>query len=124
MSNHKSLPAPTADLEQAERYIREHGLAIVEGVLPDQDRKRYADELLHVAEVERRAHRPGTVNAADQGTQRVWNLPSRSPLFCELIEHPTALRLVEATIGWPGQNQAGPKSKSLLWPSEDVTFLV
>jgi ectoine hydroxylase-related dioxygenase (phytanoyl-CoA dioxygenase family) len=37
----------------------------------------------------------------DDTNQRVWNLPSRDPVFCDLVEHPAALALVRATIGWP-----------------------
>ena len=33
--------------------------------------------------------------AHDDTNQRVWNLPSRSALFCDLVEHPLALRFVE-----------------------------
>src|SRR5262249_10636726 len=33
--------------------------------------------------------------------QRIWNLPSRDPIFCSLVEHPMALRFVEGRIGWP-----------------------
>lgn len=37
----------------------------------------------------------------DHVNQRVWNLPSRDPVFAELAELPLAIDLVRRTLGWP-----------------------
>lgn len=95
------LPSATCHLAQAEHDLLQHGIAILEGVLSESQVNVYSDELLRIAEFERRTSQMGAFNPTDEGTQRVWNLPSRSPLFCELVEHPTALHMVKASIGWP-----------------------
>ncbi len=33
--------------------------------------------------------------------QRVWNVLNRDPIFADLVQHPAALRLIRAVIGWP-----------------------
>lgn len=38
---------------------------------------------------------------ADERNVRVWNLLNRDPIFAELAEHPVAIELVRATVGWP-----------------------
>ncbi len=37
----------------------------------------------------------------DEHNLRVWNLLNRDPLFGDLAEHPIAMELVRATLGWP-----------------------
>jgi hypothetical protein len=42
--------------------------------------------------------------ADDHINQRVWNLPSRDPVFCALAEHPIAMHFVREILGWPAQH--------------------
>jgi ectoine hydroxylase-related dioxygenase (phytanoyl-CoA dioxygenase family) len=95
------LPQATRDLEQAESDLKEHGVAIVADALSPEQLKLVRETLYRVADQNRRL--PGMAEAllSDHGTQRVWNLPSRDPLFCDLIDNPIALRLVKALLGWP-----------------------
>ena len=37
----------------------------------------------------------------DHVNQRIWNLPSRDAIFCDLAEHAVALRFVKKVLGWP-----------------------
>jgi ectoine hydroxylase-related dioxygenase (phytanoyl-CoA dioxygenase family) len=122
------LPAPTRDLDQAERDLRADGLAIVEGVL-DRATLKLAHETFYGAAQE--DVRSGRIEAAirtDQGAQRVWNLPSRAPVFCDLAEHPAALRLVKAALGWPvllsnfSGNITGPGSGEMMLHADQGAF--
>ena len=94
-------PAATRDPEQAERDLKIHGLAILEGALESPALKEVRDTLYRVAEQDRRYGRVEAAIRTDEGAQRVWNLPSRDPVFCDLAEHPLALRLVKSALGWP-----------------------
>jgi ectoine hydroxylase-related dioxygenase (phytanoyl-CoA dioxygenase family) len=99
-----NLPAPTEDLDRAERDLAEHGICSVAGVLHGQALREAHDTLYAIAELEARR---GTItrflgdNPDDHTNQRVYNLISKSPLFVDLAEHPIALRLLRTVLGWP-----------------------
>jgi ectoine hydroxylase-related dioxygenase (phytanoyl-CoA dioxygenase family) len=98
------LPAITDDLDQAERDLREHGLCMVTGVLDAATIATVHDELYRAATSDRargREQKFGLDYDHDDTNQRVWNVLSRNPVFVDLAEHPAALRLVRATVGWP-----------------------
>ncbi len=97
-------PAPTRDLDQGLRDIREHGLAIVPEVLSGDTLKRAREALYRAAESDRargREQKFGLDYAHDDTNQRVWNVLSRDPLFEDLAAHPLALSYVRALLGWP-----------------------
>jgi hypothetical protein len=96
-----AAPPPTRDLDQAEQDLKTHGLAIVEGVLQGEELKVARDTLYRVAEQDVLRGRVEEAVNSDKGSQRIWNLPSRDPVFCDLVEHPVALRLVKSALGWP-----------------------
>jgi len=98
-----NLPAITGDLDQAERDLAEHGICFVSGVLSDQQLEDAHLELYRAArhDAERGTRQNGFALDYGEGNHRVWNVLSRDPVFVELAEHPAALRLVRATIGWP-----------------------
>lgn len=110
------LPAATADLAQAERDLAEHGVCFVTGVLTDAQLERARGALYRAAEDDaaRGTRQTGFGLDYGAGNQRVWNVLSRDPVFIDLVEHPKALQLVRATIGWPAllgnlsANIAGP----------------
>jgi ectoine hydroxylase-related dioxygenase (phytanoyl-CoA dioxygenase family) len=94
-------PPPTRDIDQAERDLKTHGLAIVEGVLAGDELKVARETLYRVAEQDVARGRVEEAVNSDKGSQRIWNLPSRDPVFCDLVEHPAALQLVKSALGWP-----------------------
>jgi ectoine hydroxylase-related dioxygenase (phytanoyl-CoA dioxygenase family) len=96
-----ALPEATCDLAQAENDLKAHGLAIVDGALDDATLRTVRDALYRVAEQDLSRGRIEEAVRTDEGVQRVWNLPSRDPVFCDLVEHPAALRLVRSGLGWP-----------------------
>jgi ectoine hydroxylase-related dioxygenase (phytanoyl-CoA dioxygenase family) len=100
------LPALTRDLDQARLDLAEHGLCRIDGVLAGATLARVRDALYRAAEEDRaRGWNTRFImdNPEDETNQRVWNLPSRDPVFCDLAEHPTALHFVRALLGWPVQ---------------------
>ncbi len=132
------LPAPTRDLAQAKKDIKEYGLCLLEGVLADS-KLAAAHEALYRAAAEDRARnweqKFGLDYAHDETNQRVWNVLSRDPVFADLVEHPKALEMVRAVLGWPAllgnisANITGPGGGEMVmhadqifvpepWPSE------
>lgn len=99
-----TLPSPTADLDRAEADLREHGLCLVRDALDPTTLGRVRDALYRAADddLARGRHvRFGLDYPDDETNQRVWALPSRDAVFCDLVEHPVALRMVRSMIGWP-----------------------
>ncbi|MEA3020301.1 MAG: hypothetical protein QOI47_1825 [Actinomycetota bacterium] len=98
------LPAPTSDLAQAVADLRDEGVCLVRDALDAPTLERVRTALYRAADDDRQRRREVKFimdNARDDTNQRVWNLPSRDPIFCDLVEHPLALELVRAAIGWP-----------------------
>ena len=98
------LPAITDDVAQAGRDLAEHGLCRMTGVLTDEQLTAAHDAVYRAAASDRargREQKFGLDYPEDDTNQRVWNLPSRDPIFCDLVEHPKALELVKGAIGWP-----------------------
>jgi ectoine hydroxylase-related dioxygenase (phytanoyl-CoA dioxygenase family) len=98
------LPAATRDLARAEADLREHGVCFVADALDAEQLGRVHDALYRAADDDLRRGRHvrfGLDYAEDETNQRVWALPSRDPVFCDLVEHPAALALVKAVLGWP-----------------------
>lgn len=94
-------PPPTRDLSQAEQDLKTHGLAVVEGVLEGETLNMVRDALYRIADQDIRRGRIEEGVRSDLGAQRIWNLPSRDPVFCDLVEHPAALQLARSLLGWP-----------------------
>lgn len=96
-------PVPTGDLDAAERDLVEHGVCIVADALGPELLDEVRTALYRAAEADQRhgRRREYQYGNDDHVNQRVWNLPSRDPVFCDLAEHPLALRFVKGAIGWP-----------------------
>jgi ectoine hydroxylase-related dioxygenase (phytanoyl-CoA dioxygenase family) len=97
------LPAPTRDIDAALANLREFGICLMPDAL-DADRLARAHAALYSAAAEdaalgRQQHGFG-LDYDDKNT-RVWNLLNRDAVFSALAEHPLALALVRATLGWP-----------------------
>jgi ectoine hydroxylase-related dioxygenase (phytanoyl-CoA dioxygenase family) len=64
--------------------------------------------------------------AHDETNQRVWNVLSRDPIFIDLVEHPSALELVRAVIGWPAllgnisANITGPGGGEMVMHADQI----
>lgn len=99
-----AVPPLTHDLARAERDLRETGLCFVADAL-DGTKLAQVCEALYRAAGEDRARgweqKFGLDYAHDETNQRVWNLLSRDPVFSDLAEHPSAISLLRAMIGWP-----------------------
>jgi ectoine hydroxylase-related dioxygenase (phytanoyl-CoA dioxygenase family) len=99
------IPQSTDSVDQAERDIAEYGVAILTGALSRLELEELRDAVYREAEADRRAGRADAPYYADvmfgDPSQRVWNLPSRGQLFCDLVEHPTTMRLVSSVVEGP-----------------------
>jgi ectoine hydroxylase-related dioxygenase (phytanoyl-CoA dioxygenase family) len=118
------LPAPTNDLDRAERDIATFGLCLVEGVLTPGQIERARGALYRAAADDRAQGREQPARfGLDYGdaNQRVWNVLNRDPVFAELVEHPAALRLIRAVIGWPAL--LGNLSANIVGPGADASVL-
>lgn len=110
-----TLPPPTTNVDQAERDLAEHGICILAGLLDAETLGRARTALYRAAESDpARGRTPHFALDYGDSNQRIWNLPSRDPVFVELAEHPVAIRLLRSQLGWPmllssfSANIAGP----------------
>ena len=102
IDNAVGVPAPTTDLDRARHDLADTGLAVVAGALAGDQLAEVRRAVYEAAEWDRRTGRVHRFEADfDETNQRVWNLPSRGPVFLELVKHPLALTFVRETIGWP-----------------------
>jgi hypothetical protein len=94
---------PTRDVERALADLRREGVGVVEGALDPALLADVRTALYRAADSDQRRgwRREYMFGADDHINQRVWNLPSRDPVFCDLAEHPMALRFIKAVVGWP-----------------------
>lgn len=96
-------PEPVRSVAEALEQLSRHGAAIIADALPQDLLHEVQTALRRAAHTDRRY---GLANdfaygRDDHVNQRVWNLPSHDPVFCELAELPLALELVKAVLGWP-----------------------
>ncbi len=96
-------PTPTKDLSQGLADLAKYGACIITDVLDSATVEEVRTTLYRVAASNRKHGWEQTYDyGGDDGiNQRVWNLPSRDPLFCDLVEHPVAIELVKEVLGWP-----------------------
>ena len=92
-------PVPAVANESLARF----GYCIVENVLDPQAVRQFREALYRVVRFDlesgwSKAYPYGNDGGANH---RVWNLISRDPLFCRLVEHERALEFVRKIIGWP-----------------------
>ncbi|PEQ13627.1 hypothetical protein B2G71_04680 [Novosphingobium sp. PC22D] len=97
-------PDEAALLPAAQREaLARDGFCIVEGALPPDICARYREALERVARFDEEAgwRRRYGYDGGENANHRIWNLISRDPIFCRLVEHDLALGFVRETIGWP-----------------------
>jgi ectoine hydroxylase-related dioxygenase (phytanoyl-CoA dioxygenase family) len=97
------LPAPVREPAAALRDLRELGVCVIADVLSRAQLARAHEAIYRAVEDDRTRGRAqhGFALDLDEGNVRVWNLLNRDPIFSDLAEHPVALELVRATLGWP-----------------------
>lgn len=91
-----NLDAALADLDT-------HGACIITGALEPALLADLRTAIDHAALTDRKyglAQDYG-YGKDDHVNQRIWNLPSHDPVFCELAELPLAVDVVTRIIGWP-----------------------
>jgi ectoine hydroxylase-related dioxygenase (phytanoyl-CoA dioxygenase family) len=95
-------PAPTTDLDRARQDLADTGICVVADALEPDALADVRDAVYREAASDRRRGRARQWEGDLDGTnQRVWNLPSRDPVFLDLVEHPLALTFVREVVGWP-----------------------
>lgn len=97
----RDCPTPTTEWDKALEDFTEYGVCIVENALDSDLLKEVHTALYRAAETDVKYGRKLNYIADGEVAQRVWNLPSRDPVFCALAEHPLAMHFVEKVIGWP-----------------------
>ncbi len=97
------LPTATKDLAQAQADLSACGACIVEDALDTALLQEVRDTLYHIADGDRKRGWSENYQYGkdDHINQRIWNLPSRDAVFCQLAEHPLALHFVKEVLGWP-----------------------
>ena len=99
-----AAPAPTTDVDRARQDLATTGLCVLRDVLTVEVLADVRDALYRAARSDRQRSREVKFLGDypdDNTNQRVWNLPSRDPIFLDLVEHPMALTFVREAIGWP-----------------------
>lgn len=98
-----AMPAITRDFDRAMADLRETGACVIADALEPGMLAEVRDAVFRAADSDdRRGWRQAYgYGKDDHVNQRVWNLPSRDPVFCDLAEHPLAIRVLTETIGWP-----------------------
>lgn len=91
------------DLQQVKRQLAEDGFCIVSRVLDKGALEEVRAAIYRLAEFDEKSgwRRFYPYGQDGDANQRIWNLISRDPIFCRLVEHEVALEIVRATIGWP-----------------------
>ena len=99
----KPGPRPTEDLDRALIDLREFGACIVADALDGGMLGEVRTALYRAADADRKygLAQNYQYGGDDHVNQRIWNLPSRDPVFCALAEHPIALHFVKELLGWP-----------------------
>lgn len=99
-----TCPQPTTDVRRAFDDVRETGIGIVRDAIDPSLLDEVRAAVYRAAAADRRHGRTVKFEGDmpdDDTNQRVWNLPSRDPVFLALVEHPLALSFVDWAIGWP-----------------------
>lgn len=96
-------PSPVDTIDAALADLEEHGACILTGALKPELLDDLRTALYRAADTDRKygLAENYSYGADDHINQRIWNLPSHDPVFCELAELPLAIDFVTRTLGWP-----------------------
>jgi ectoine hydroxylase-related dioxygenase (phytanoyl-CoA dioxygenase family) len=119
------IPEISDSIDQAKGDIVEHGVAILSGALSPSELASLRAAVYAEAEADHRTGRADEPYFADSmlgnASQRVWNLPSRGQLFCDLVEHPAAMQLVMSVID--GRIRLSTFSANITLPGSGMMYL-
>lgn len=96
------LPEITCEIEQALADLQQHGICMLSGAISDavlEDARRATYKAAQY-DLDHGVRQPFGLDYGE-GNHRVWNVLSRDSVFVDLVQHPWALRLLKASIGWP-----------------------
>lgn len=98
-----SGPEPVDGLDAGLDQLDEHGACIIANALDGELLGDLHDACYRAADTDRKygLARDFQYGKDDHINQRIWNMPSHDPVFCELAEHPLAIEIVTRTLGWP-----------------------
>jgi ectoine hydroxylase-related dioxygenase (phytanoyl-CoA dioxygenase family) len=96
-------PQPTKDLDKAQADLEAYGACVIADALDAAKLRETHTALYRAAEADRAYGwaQKYPYGGGDHVNQRIWNLPSRDPVFCYLAEHPVAMHFVKQVLGWP-----------------------
>lgn len=119
MAGNMAMAAP----DDAQRALAEQGYYVVQGVLRGAVLEQIREAIYRIARFDRESgwfqdYAFGNDRSANQ---RLWNLISRDPVFCQLVEHELALDFVKSLIGWPALLSS--TSANLVVTDEDNTAI-
>lgn len=88
---------------EAIEQLQYHGIALLPQLLTGDDLQVARDAVYAGPAEDAREGRSADSFVLDygEGNVRVWNLLSRGSVFCDMVEHPLAIEILTAVIGWP-----------------------
>lgn len=98
-----AFPPMASSATEAIEQLQHYGIALLPELLAG-DELQVAREAVYVGpEEDAREGRSADSFVLDygEGNVRVWNLLSRGSVFCDMVEHPFAMEILTALIGWP-----------------------
>ncbi|MBV1687852.1 phytanoyl-CoA dioxygenase family protein [Novosphingobium sp. G106] len=118
----QTAPSPTTSLEQGLADLASHGGCVIAEALDPALLSEIRTAVYRAAQNDQKYKWGDTYQYGnDDGiNQRIWNLPSRDPVFCHLAELPLVLEIVKAALGWPAllssmaANITGPGGSSMV----------
>ena len=97
-----SFPPVAGSAREAIDHLREHGAALLPGLLSGDKLREAREAVYRAAAEDNKSGRRADDFALDHaGNVRVWNLLNRAALFSELVQHPIALTVLREVLGWP-----------------------
>jgi len=99
----KAGPRATAELDRAIADLELHGACVVADALDRDTLEEVHTAVYRAAESDQKRgwKQKYPYGGDDHVNQRIWNLPSRDPAFCDLAEHRVAMHFVKKVLGWP-----------------------
>ncbi|MBV1687760.1 phytanoyl-CoA dioxygenase family protein [Novosphingobium sp. G106] len=117
-----SAPQPTVSLDDGFADLADYGACVISDALEPSLLAEIRTAVYRASENDRQYGWGDTYQYGnDDGiNQRIWNLPSRDPVFCHLAELPMVLEIVKRGLGWPAllssmaANITGPGGASMV----------
>jgi len=97
------LPPMAGSATEALQHIRQYGIALLPKLLTGDKLKQARSAVYAGPAEDAKQGRRADSFALDygEGNVRIWNLLSRGSVFCDMVEHPLAMEVLRALIGWP-----------------------